>query len=111
MRRDTRLGLCDVARVATAPDTLTLSRRLSPEQALRRAGVVEAARALAGEGGYPAVTMHAVAARAGASRATLYRWFASKDHLLGEVALAWGAELTAALRERPLAARAKAERV
>jgi AcrR family transcriptional regulator len=97
--------------VATAPDTLTLSRRLSPEQAQRRAGMVEAARALAREGGYPAVTMQAVAARAGASRATLYRWFASKDHLLGEVALAWGAELTAALRERPLAAESKAERV
>jgi AcrR family transcriptional regulator len=97
--------------VATAPDTLTFSRRLSPEQALRRAGVVEAARGLAREGGYPAVTMQAVAARAGSSRATLYRWFASKDHLLGEVALAWGAELTAALRERPLAARAEAERV
>jgi AcrR family transcriptional regulator len=97
--------------VATAPDTLTLSRRLSKEQALRRAGVVEAARTLAREGGYAAVTMQAVAERAGASRATLYRWFASKDHLLGEVALAWGAELTAALRERPLAAEAKAERV
>jgi TetR/AcrR family transcriptional regulator, cholesterol catabolism regulator len=97
--------------VAAAPETLTLSRRLSKEQAARRAGVVDAARALAREGGYPAVTMQAVAARAGASRATLYRWFASKDHLLGEVALAWGAELTAALRERPLAANARAERV
>jgi AcrR family transcriptional regulator len=97
--------------VAAAPDTLTLSRRLSRQQAARRAAVVEAARALAREGGYAAVTMQAVAARAGASRATLYRWFASKDHLLGEVALAWGAELTAALRERPLGAKARAERV
>jgi AcrR family transcriptional regulator len=97
--------------VASAPETLTLSRRLSPEQAARRGGVVEAARALARVGGYAAVTMQAVAARAGASRATLYRYFASKDHLLAEVLLAWGAELAAELRSRPLAALAPPERV
>jgi len=97
--------------VASAPDTLTLSRRLSPEQALRRGAVIEAARALAREGGYAAVTMQAVAERSGVGRATLYRYFASKDHLLAEVVLAWGADLSAALRTRPLAATRPAERV
>src|SRR5512145_1788968 len=96
--------------VASAPETLTLSRRLSPEQALRRSAVVGAARALAREGGYAAVTMQAVAERSGVGRATLYRYFASKDHLLGEVALAWGAELTDALRRSELAAAAPAGR-
>ena len=91
--------------------TLTLSRRLSPEQALRRDAVIAAARELAGAGGYAAVTMQAVAERSRVGRATLYRYFASKDHLLAEVALAWGAELTAELRARRLAGRAPSERV
>jgi AcrR family transcriptional regulator len=97
--------------VATAPETLTLSRRLSPEQALRRSAVVEAARTLAREGGYKAVSMQAVAERSGVGRATLYRYFASKDHLLAEVVLAWGADLSAELASRPLRAVAAAERV
>ena len=37
---------------------------------------------LAREGGYDAVTMAAVAARSGVSRANLYQHFVSKDHLL-----------------------------
>ncbi len=97
--------------VASAPETLTLSRRLSPEQSLRRGAAIDAARALAREGGYAAVTMQAVAERSPVGRATLYRYFASKDHLLAEVALAWGADLAAALRTRPLAATLPAERV
>jgi len=97
--------------VATAPETLTLSRRLSPEQAARRGAVVDAARTLAREGGYAAVTMQSVAERSGVGRATLYRYFASKDHLLAEVVLAWGADLSAELQSRPLDATAAAERV
>ena len=97
--------------VAFPPETLTLSRRLSPEQSLRRSAVIEAARVLAREGGYGAVTMQAVAERSPVGRATLYRYFASKDHLLAEVALAWGADLAAGLRARSLAATLPAERV
>ena len=97
--------------VATAPETLTLSRRLSPEQAARRSAVVDAAGTLAREGGYAAVTMQSVAERSGVARATLYRYFASKDHLLAEVVLAWGADLSTELQSRPLRATAAAERV
>jgi AcrR family transcriptional regulator len=97
--------------VATAPETLTLSRRLSAEQAARRAAVVGAAHTLAREGGYAAVTMQAVAEHSGVGRATLYRYFASKDHLLAEVVLAWGADLSAELQGRPLRAATEAERV
>jgi AcrR family transcriptional regulator len=97
--------------VTSAPETLTLSRRLSAAQALRRTAVIEAARALAREGGYAALTMQAVADRSGVGRATLYRYFASKDHLLAEVVVAWGADLTAELRARPPTAQAPAERV
>ena len=90
---------------------LTLSRRLSAAQALRRTAVIDAARALAREGGYAALTMQAVADRSGVGRATLYRYFASKDHLLAEVVVAWGADLTAELRAHPPADAAPAERV
>lgn len=98
--------------MAATPDTLTLSRRLSAAQAERRQAVIGAARSLARDGGYAAVTMQAVADRSGVGRATLYRYFASKDHLLAEVVVAWGADLTAELRAHPpAAAAAPAERV
>jgi len=84
---------------AAAP--LTIERRLTSSQAARRARVIDAARALAIAGGYEAVTMGAVADRSGLARATLYRYFASRDHLLAEVTSAWGAELTDGLRRRP----------
>jgi AcrR family transcriptional regulator len=57
------------------------SRRQTPRRGrLERAK--EAAIDLAREGGYDAVTMAAVAARSGVSRANLYQHFVSKDHLL-----------------------------
>ena len=68
---------------------ITVTRTLSKEQQARRARLVEAARELASEGGYSAVTMHDVADRAGVARATVYRYFSSKDHLLTEVASEW----------------------
>jgi AcrR family transcriptional regulator len=69
-------------------------RTLSDEQLERRAHVVEVAMELADAGGYDAVVMKEVAERAGVALATLYRWFASKDQLLTEVLLAWGAQLS-----------------
>lgn len=68
---------------------ITVTRTLSREQQARRARLVQAARELASGGGYPAVTMHDVADRAGVARATVYRYFSSKDHLLIEVAAEW----------------------
>lgn len=87
--------------VPEAATTFTIERRLTRGQAARRDQVIAAARALAAAGGYEAVTMGAVAERSGVARATLYRYFASRDHLLAEVTAAWGGEITAALRRRP----------
>jgi AcrR family transcriptional regulator len=81
--------------------TLVISRTLSDEQAGRRDLVVAAATALADAGGYDAVVMKAVADRSGVALATIYRWFASKDHLLTEVLLAWGGELSEQLAAEP----------
>lgn len=80
---------------------LVVRRTLSDEQAERRAKVVEVATALADAGGYDAVVMKEVAERSGVALATLYRWFASKDQLLAEVLLAWGAQLSTVLRPDP----------
>jgi AcrR family transcriptional regulator len=84
-----------------AQQAVVVRRVLSEEQAERRARVVAAAMELADGGGYDAVVMKTVAERAGVALATLYRWFASKDHLLTEVLLAWGAELSDTLLARP----------
>ena len=91
--------------------TLVISRTLNDEQAGRRAHVVAEAMALADEGGYDAVVMKAVADGSGVALATLYRWFASKDHLLTEVLLAWGDELSGSLAADPPSTGDAADRV
>ena len=81
--------------------TVLIPTVLSDEQSDRRDRVVAAATELAEAGGYDAVVMKAVADRSGVALATIYRWFASKDHLLTEVLLAWGGELSTALTADP----------
>ena len=60
-------------------------RPLSPAQSATRRRLLDAAQSLATEGGYEAVGMREVAARAGVSSATAYTHFASRDHLLVEL--------------------------
>jgi len=91
--------------------THTVRRRLTPRQQARRERILGAASALARSGGYEAVVMKDVAARARVSLGTLYRYFASKDHLLAETLLAWGGELGRRLRESPPRAAEASERV
>jgi AcrR family transcriptional regulator len=66
------------------------------ETAARKERLITAAVALAAEGGYDAVQMRDVAARAEVALGTLYRHYASKDQLL----LAAMAQQAATLRER-----------
>jgi TetR/AcrR family transcriptional regulator, cholesterol catabolism regulator len=51
----------------------------------RRARIAAVAAQLADEGGYDAVQMREVAARADVALGTLYRYFPSKDHLLLDI--------------------------
>jgi AcrR family transcriptional regulator len=81
--------------------TVLIPTVLSDEQSDRRDRVVAAATELAEAGGYDAVVMKAVADRSGVALATIYRWFASKDHLLTEVLLSWGGSLSTALELDP----------
>lgn len=90
--------------------TVALGRRLSAAQADRRAELIAAARALADEGGYPAVTISALCERAGVARATFYHYFGSKDHVLGEAVVQWGHERMAELRRHPPAGSTPYER-
>jgi AcrR family transcriptional regulator len=99
--------------IGSAPGrgAVVVRRVLSGQQAQRRALVVRAATELAEAGGYDAVAMKSVAERSGVALATLYRWFASKDHLLTEVLLAWGGELSESLAADPPSTGDAADRV
>jgi TetR/AcrR family transcriptional regulator, cholesterol catabolism regulator len=88
-----------------SPSTLTKS------QAARRERVVGAALDLAREGGYDAVQMRDVAARANVALGTIYRYFASKDHLLAAALVEWARDLEVRVTQRPPRGETIAERM
>src|ERR1700692_402924 len=81
------------------------------ETAARRRRLIEAAVALAAEGGYDAVQMRDVAARAEVALGTLYRHYSSKDHLLVAAMAAQADVLRCRLEQRPPRGDTAAERV
>jgi AcrR family transcriptional regulator len=91
--------------------TVTLTRRFSHEQSAKRADARRVAAQLATEGGYEAVTMGAVADRIGIARATIYRYFTSKDHLLAEIMGEWTTRINDDLRRNPPPGKTLADRV
>ena len=92
--------------VATPPAT-----RLTPGQRQRRQRILDAAVALAAEGGYDAVQMREVSLRAEVALGTLYRYFPSKEHLLVSALADQVDALRARLDERPPRGEDDAERV
>jgi AcrR family transcriptional regulator len=91
--------------VSVDADTLTAN------QAARRARVLDAALSLAAEGGYDAVQMRDVASRAQVALGTIYRYFASKDHLLAACQLESWRAIGQRIDARPLAGDTAADRV
>lgn len=83
---------------------------LTGRQAERRERILETAIALAAAGGYEAVQMRDVAARADVALGTLYRYFSSKDHLLAAAWANWAARLEPRIMSRPLRGQTMAER-
>jgi AcrR family transcriptional regulator len=73
--------------------------------------LIAAASALAAEGGYEAVQMRDVAARAEVALGTLYRHYASKDQLLVATMAQQAATLRERLDQRPARGDTPAERV
>lgn len=90
---------------------VVVSRTLSRTKAATRRKLIDAAIALATEGGYDAVGMREVAAAAGVSPATAYQYYSSKDHLLVDVLVELDWESTEALDQHPPEGKTSAERV
>ncbi len=89
----------------------TLPRALTRAQDARRQRVVDAAMELGLEGGYEAVQMRDVAARAHVAMGTVYRYFSSKDHLLAAALVYWVEQLDLRLAQAPPRGPSAAERV
>jgi TetR/AcrR family transcriptional regulator, cholesterol catabolism regulator len=75
---------------------------LTRSQVARRERVIRAAQELGAAGGYDAVQMRDVAARAEVALGTIYRYFPSKDALLLAVMVQWLGDLEQRVTERPL---------
>ena len=86
-------------------------RGLTRAQEARRQRVIDAAVALALEGGYDAVQMRDVAGRAHVAMGTVYRYFSSKDHLLAAALVHWVEQLDSRLSQVPPRGRRASERV
>ena len=89
---------------AVTASTVTIRRTLDARQSDVRTRILHAARGLINEQGHETVGMEAIAATAGVSRATMYRYFASKEHVVCDAALAWGHELAGRIPEAIAAA-------
>src|SRR5260221_1144664 len=81
------------------------------ETAARKERLIAAATALAAEGGYDAVQMRDVAARAEVALGTLYRHYSSKDQLLLAAMAAQADRLRGRIEQRPPRCDTAAERV
>lgn len=76
----------------------TLSRKLSPAQQKRRTKILAATREIISHKGSDDFNMLDVANDAGISRATLYRYYSDRDHLISDMALDWGLSLVERLQ-------------
>ncbi len=85
--------------------------QLTKSQAARRQRVIAASLELATEGGYDAVQMRDVAARANVALGTIYRYFGSKDHLLAAALVEWVNDLERRVNLRPPQGVSTADRV
>src|SRR2546429_6712457 len=84
---------------------------LTGAQAARRQRVIDAAMELGAEGGYDAVQMRDVAARAQVAMGTVYRYFSSKDHVLAAALAGWAQGLEGRLAQAPPRGETSADRV
>jgi AcrR family transcriptional regulator len=83
----------------------------NPRRLARRKRILAVALDLASRGGYEAVQMRDVAARAGVALGTLYRYFPSKDQLLAHTWADWSHEIEAHMSRHPLRGETRAERI
>jgi TetR/AcrR family transcriptional regulator, cholesterol catabolism regulator len=87
------------------------SSTLTKSQVARRSRVIDAALRLGADGGYDAVQMRDVAGEAGVALGTIYRYFASKDHLLAACQVEFARAEQHRLELRPTQGDTPADRV
>lgn len=80
--------------------THTITRKLNAAQLKRRDRILAATRQIISSQGSEALNMQTVAEKAGVSRVTLYRYYSSREHLINDMALAWGLSLIERLQRR-----------
>lgn len=79
-----------------------LPEDLTPTQRARRQRIVVAALDLLQQQSYDKIQMRDVAEHGDVALGTVYRYFASKEHLFAAVLVEWGDKLVAHVRKRPL---------
>ena len=97
--------------VTSASSEVAAPTALTRSQTARRQRVIAAAIELASAGGYDAVQMRDVATTARVALGTIYRYFASKDHLLAATLVEWTRDLQARVLQRPARGSSPADRV
>lgn len=98
-------------REAQWPSSAVPEVSTNPRQLARRKRIIAAALDLAARGGYDAVQMRDVAARARVALGTLYRYFPSKDQLLAHTWADWSHEIEAHMGRHPLRGKTRADRI
>ena len=97
--------------VTSASSEVAAPTALTRSQTARRQRVIAAAIELASAGGYDAVQMRDVATTAHVALGTIYRYFASKDHLRAATLVEWTRDLQARVLQRPARGSSPADRV
>jgi AcrR family transcriptional regulator len=97
--------------VAEARTVDGLPGAVTPRQQARRRRIVDAGLALLKTRDYEKIQVKDVAEQANVALGTLYRYFASKEHLFAEVLVAWAGTLRTNISRHPLPASTDTERL
>ncbi len=81
--------------------TSTIPKPSYSKREASRLHILDAARELVMDIGYQSVTMTVVADKAGVSRATLYRYYSTKEQLYSDVSIQWGINFVDHMRKNP----------
>jgi AcrR family transcriptional regulator len=94
-----------------APEPPPSPETLTPVQQQRRARILQAGADLLAVREYDHIQMRDVAERADVALGTLYRYFASKEHVFSAVAVQWAESLRRQIGRHPLQGGTNAERL
>lgn len=83
-------------------DSLRVVREFGPAERARRAEIAAVAGAMASQHGYKGVTIREVAAHAGTTPVTVYRYFGSKDGLIQHLMADWALDTLDRLARLPV---------